>query len=291
MTVGQEGPAVAKLRLRTDLRALREQRGLSHDQVADEMVWSTSKVARIESGAVTIAVNDLRALLRLYEVEEAAKVDGYVDLAIKARRQRVPWSRYRPYVSKDYLDYIGYEAEASVIRHNHSVVVPGLFQTQDYAAALSDGMSLREPSSDFKEARVQIRMARQADILEREDPPDVHVILDEAVLHRPIGNARIMSEQFAWLKELHGRSNISLSILPFSVGAHPGLHGPFTLIEFVDPRDPDVLYIEGASGDTVVRDDDKLIGDYRQAFERLLQMSRHGKDAIELIDRAQQALS
>ena len=252
------------------MRRARQQAGLTQDQVAETMEWSLSKVIRIEAGTVGISANDLKALLALYKIADEDQVTGLLALA-RAGRER-PWqSVYRDVVSPRLLQLIEFEAAASISRNFQPLVVPGLLQTKEYARAILSQFAGDNPDTPV-DARVEVRMKRQ-EILDRADPPLLFFILDEAATRRLVGGRDVMRGQLRRMTELAARPHVTIEVVPFSVGAHPGLQGPFLIEEFPDPADDDVLYLESPQGEVLSRDDPDLILHYREVFEELRRLS------------------
>src|ERR1700733_5380405 len=133
-------PAVQGRRLRSALKLAREQAGpqgepLTQDQVATRLEWSLSKVARVEPGVVRLSTTDLRALLDLYGIKDPARVRDLESMA-RAARKRPWWDDFREVTSQRYLQFVEFEQAASESLHYEPQVVPGLFQTLDYASAV-----------------------------------------------------------------------------------------------------------------------------------------------------------
>jgi transcriptional regulator with XRE-family HTH domain len=287
MTVGHR-PTIRRRRLRSELRQRREDAGLTQEQVASEMEWSLSKLVRIEAGTVRISTNDLRALLAFYGVRDQDEVDELLDLA-RAARQRMWWTTYRGTLGPAYLQFIGFVAEASTIRYFHPTLVPGLLQTEGYARAIiiDGGTVILEP--DEVESRVNVRMTWIKDVLGRPERPDFVVVLDEAAVRRVIGGPEVMKGQLRHLIQLAEEPYVRLAVLPYSVGAHPGLYGSFALLDFADPADS-VLYLESAPTDMVLHDRPTEIAQYDAAFWRLVDMALGPDETVALITGAMNAL-
>jgi transcriptional regulator with XRE-family HTH domain len=289
MTVGQR-PTIRRRRLRSELRQRREEAGLTQEHVAAEMEWSLSKLVRIEAGTVGISTNDLRALLGLYGLRERNQVDEMLEMA-RAARQRMWWTGFKNSVGPAYLEFIGFVAEASAIRFFHPTVVPGPLQTEGYArAVIQDGATATLEPVDV-DARVDIRMTLAGDVLSRSEPPEFTVVLDEAVVHRQTGGPAVMREQIAHLIALAARPHVRLAVLPFTAGAHPGLYGSFTLLEFTDPAEDTILYLENAPTDMILRDGPGEITRYASAFQRLLDRALGPEATVALLTDAANALS
>lgn len=278
------GRTAGRFRLRSELRQRREDAGLTQEQAAAEMEWSLSKLVRIEAGTVSISVNDLRALLGLYGVHDRAEIDEMLKLA-RSARQRVWWTQYRDVLAPQYLEFIGFETDASGIRCFHPTIVPGLLQTEAYARAVIAGAALTEVSDDIVEARVAVRMTRIKELFNRADPPVVSVVVDEAVLHRPVGSPEVMRGQLHHLAELATQPQVNLGVLPFRAGIHPGVYGSFLLFDFPDAPDEIVLYLEQAQTQMLLRDRPAEIAEYERVFTRLQAMTLSTEESIAMLLR------
>jgi len=260
-------PLVQRRRLRTELRRARGEASLTQEQVARSMEWSLSKVIRIESGSVGLSANDLRALLDLYGISDRTRTDELLDLA-RASRQSSWWSRYRADISAQYLQYIEYEEAASVLRMYEPLLLPGLWQTREYATAIIRELADPDTPEALIRTRIEIRMRRQ-ELLEHDSPPTIYCVLDESAVRRMAGQRDVAPGQVARLIDLAGRPNMTLEIVPFSAGFHRGMLESFFIAEFPDPEDGDVLFSE-TSRDTIFSHDEAgEISGYREVFEDL----------------------
>lgn len=264
-------PVVQRRRLRTELRKARQDAGLTQEQVADAMDWSLSKMIRIEAGTVGISTTDLKALLDHYQLDDADLRSQLVALA-RAARERSWWSVYRDVAPPGVLQLIGYEAASYIIRNFETLLIPGLLQTEDYARAIIP--SLEEgATAERVDTLVEIRMRRQEQV-DRDDPPLMFFILDEAAVRRLVGDRDVMRRQIHYMSEMAAKPNVTIEIVPFTVGTHPGLRGPFVIIEFPDPGDDDVLYLE-ARGDLIrggISEEGEASA-HREVFEQLRRLS------------------
>jgi len=163
-------------------------------------------------------------------------------------------------------------------------------QTPAYAEAIIEATTLEELPSDIARARSEVRRKRQEQILERADPPALTVILDEAVLRREIGGLATMREQLDHLIKMAERDSIILVVVPFRAGAHPGLMGAFALMEYDDPVNDDVLCLETAANDVILRDNQKLIEQYRRAADRIEEIGLHEPAAMNFVERVRNEL-
>jgi hypothetical protein len=213
------------------------------------MDWSVSKLIRVETGTVGISTNDLRALLYHYQITDQDQVARMLELA-KAARERSWWSVYKDVASQEYISFLGYECSAQIIRNFEPLLVPGLLQTEEYARELFK--HIRGPKEPKRiEALVNLRMERQ-ELLLRADPPQVHFIMDEAVIRRMVGGPDTMRRQLKRIREAAMLDNMIIRVVPFSVGMYRSLRVPFVLFEFTNLEDEDVLYLEHPEGEMIV---------------------------------------
>lgn len=231
-------PAVHRRRLRRELRNAREAAGKTQRDVAVAMDWSPSKLIRIESGAVNVSTNDLRALLSYYEVD-AERIHSLVDIA-RAAREATRWRIYRDVASPEFLAFLGYESSASTIRTFEPLFVPGLLQTEEYARSV---ISTLEADSPWRvDSLVDLRMERQ-ELLVRDSAPDLRFIMDEAVIRRVVGNPKVMQRQLRHLQGFLEDPHVAIHVVPFSRGMYPRQQFAYWIFEFVD-IDDHVLYVE-----------------------------------------------
>lgn len=267
-----DGPALGRRRLRAALRAARLAAGLTQEQVAAAMDWSLSKVIRIESGAVSVSTTDVRALVRLYGITDPRQVDELVALARRSRRRQ--WfSSLRRNLPAPYAAYIGLEAETSFIRYFHPTGLPNLFQTEAYAAA-----------STFRgdAHHLAVRRARQRELLNRPDPPEVVALLAEGVLRRIADGPDDLGGQLEHLRALGDRPNITIQVLPFTAGIFQ-FRGPFAILQFPQP-DADVMFLESAVADDVI-DQPEVVGAFREEFDRARELALSPAETRLLITR------
>jgi transcriptional regulator with XRE-family HTH domain len=236
-------PTVRRRELGRMLRTLRNERDLTVEQVAAELLCSPSKVSRMETGQRGATQRDIRDLCDLYGVTDPAQRDHLMTLVREGKQQG--WWQQSFTVPLKYPDYVGFEQEATALTVFHSSVVPGLVQTPDYTRALHESAWDRLDDSAIGE-RVEERSTRQK-ILAGDNPPRLEIIIDEAVLRRPMGGPVVMREQLSRLIKESERPNLTIQVLPYDVGAHPALESNFTILEFADEV-PTVIYVEGLAG-------------------------------------------
>lgn len=243
---GNVNPTVRRRRLGQELRRLREDRGMTAEEVAARLLVSQSKISRLENGRRSISPRDVRDLCAVYEVQEKKLIDSLMQMARESRQQG--WWHAFAELSPSYSVYIGLETEASSLRVYEPQVVPGLLQTPDYASALIAG-ALPEISEEEIGSRVQVRMRRQQRIFDTRNPLRLWAVVDEAALRRVVGGPGVMAEQLDRLISVSRLPHVTLQVMPFSVGAHPGVNGQYTILEFSDTSDSTVIYLEGGTSD------------------------------------------
>ncbi|MDF5753958.1 helix-turn-helix transcriptional regulator [Spongiactinospora sp. TRM90649] len=235
-------PTVRGRRLAHEIRRIREAAGLSGEQAARRLGWDQSKISRMENARMRITSGEVMELCEVYSVT-AEEREELVRLAREARRQGW-WHPYRAVLKTGFGQFLGFEAEAATYRSYDAQVVPGLFQTGDYARAALLGS--RRGGSDDADRAVQVRLARQARVTASDRPLNVWQIVEEAALRRVVGGPAIMRGQFRRLLELGELANVSLQVLPLTAGVHAAIDGSFVLLTF--DGYPDVLYLEHLMG-------------------------------------------
>jgi transcriptional regulator with XRE-family HTH domain len=256
---------------------------MTQEQVAGALEWSPSKLIRVEGGKSSITKVDLDALLTLYGVTSKEQRERLVGLN-RTARDRGWWDGYRAFSFDDtYLSYVGYEAGASFIRSFQGSAIPGLLQTREYAEVLTENAidAVRVQSV------VDLRMQRQSELARRSAPPRQYHILDEAVIRRYVGikkDPAIMPNQLRHIAERAEREELlTVRVIPFSAGAHPGIGSPFTLLEF-DGGLADLLYLDAAGRHiSIITGDDPAIADYADNFGVLTEEALPADQSIEFI--------
>ena len=244
---GQEEPAaeatVLRMLLGAQLRRLRETAGISAEKAGYEIRASRSKISRMETGRVGLKPRDVEDLLTLYGVTSEPQREKVIALA---RRSRSPewWAKYHDILPDWFETYLGLESAATSIRSFEMQFVPGLFQTEDYARAVTK-LGHQAAPVDAIERRVGLRLKRQ-ELLAREQPPPPRIwsVIDEAVLRRPVGGAAVMRAQLGRLLEAARWPRVTLQVVPFAKGGHAAASGSFSILRFEERDLPDVVYIE-----------------------------------------------
>ncbi len=285
-----QGPVVQSAVLRSELVRLRKERGLTQEQVAGNLEWSASKLIRVEGGRSSITKVDLDALLGQYGVTSESQRERLSNLNRGARAVGW-WNAYRNDASAPYLSYVGYEAGAAFIRQFPGTVVPGLLQTPEYARALTVVFVEERSKVD---SVVGLRLQRQSELAHRGTSPRQYYVLDEAVIRRHIGiqeDRAIMPDQLTHIvNRARDDERITVRVIPFDAGAHAGLSGPFTLLEF-DGGLPDLLYLDAGREVIGMISGDDRIAEYADTFESLVEAALSAEDSLEFIRSAAAEMS
>jgi transcriptional regulator with XRE-family HTH domain len=271
-------PTVRLRRLAGSLRRIRENHELSREDVAEATGINKATLYRIETAKVRPQARTLVALLNLYEVtgdERAGLTQLLKDSA------QAGWLRsYTEELPEEYGAYIEFEDEAAVISNYESLFIPGLLQTEAYAHALIRGV-LPTATRDQIEQRVEVRMKRQA-VLERPQPLKLWAICDEAALRREVGGRTVMRDQLLHLTSRMELPHVTLQVLPYGVGAHPGMPGSFMVLTFAD--DPSVVYIDSMAGDLFLEEPAE-VRRYSGLYEHLRALADNPDATMQLLTR------
>jgi len=270
----RSSPTVRRRRLGNELRRLRTSVGVTIDQVAKHLECSESKISRIETGHVTALPRDVGDMLKLYQVS-GEQHDELMQLAREARKKGW-WHAYGGVPPRS--AYIGFEAAAEQISTYESMVVPGLLQTSAYARTVIRTTYPNLSDEDI-EQRILVLKVRQA-LLEQDDPLTVRAVLDEAVLRRQVGGSETMRAQLHRLAEAAALPTVTIQVVPFRVGAHMALCGAFTILSFLEPTQPDLVYLEDTTRESFLEAEDE-IRQYEFAFDQLCDVALPPTDSID----------
>ncbi|MEV7965594.1 helix-turn-helix transcriptional regulator [Sphaerisporangium sp. NPDC088356] len=277
MTAPRRSPTARHRRLVAELRGLREASAKSRQEVAELVGTTDITLWRYETGLTRPAPADVAALLEVYGV--AGEARGQLLEMAREARKRGWWHRHRQTLKPGFDSYIGLEAEASVLRTYQPQVVPGLLQTEEYARAVIEATAMGQAEVEEK---VAVRMSRQ-DLVTRPDYPiQIVVVLDEAVIRRQVGGPGVMRGQLLHLLEAGALPNVDIRILPFASGAHSALDGQFNLLEFPEPGDVDLVYLEQAASGLVLEEPQERRR-YAMMFADLLARALSSGDTAALV--------
>lgn len=279
MSAGEPGSVVRRMLLGSQLRRLREARGITREQAGYSIRASESKISRMELGRVSFKTRDVEDLLTLYGITDEAERTALVNLAREANVAGW-WHSYSDVLPSWFPTYVGLEGAASLIRAYEVQFVHGLLQTEAYARAVVR-RGMKGASEADVEKRVALRLERQK-YLVAENAPQFHVVLDEAALRRPYGDRTVMREQLQHLIDMSERPNIRLQVMPFSFGGHSGESGAFTILSFPESDLSDVVFTEQLTS-ALYLDKSEDVAQYEQALAELQQDSPGPSETRDLL--------
>lgn len=259
------GPTVRRRRLGSELRKLRDANGMKLEEVAAALGVAPSTLSRIETGKAPTKSAYLNQMLEMYGVTDPAQRQILIDMAREGHRKGW-WSAFDDVLPSGFDIFVGLEAETTGIRSYENSVVHGLLQTKEYAQAVLRELQPRL-TPDQIDRQVDLRMARQGR-LDDEPALDLWVIHDEAVIRRMVGGPQVMKAQLRRLLEMLAVPGVTLQVLPFESGAHAGLRGPFSILEFVDRTDSRVAHVESVGG-FLYLEKEREVRSCADAFDRL----------------------
>lgn len=248
-------------RIAKELRRLRTEAGVTPEQVLERIGVARSTLSRIERAEVATSVGNVESLLHLYGVGPE-DIAALVELA-KAARKRGWWQRFGDVLPDWFQAYIGLEADASHISEYEPALIPGILQTEQYARALIRAEHPNDSDEDVQQ-RIELRMRRQ----QRESPPTMWLIIDEAAVVRPVGGDATMQAQLERVLEASRRPGIDVQVLEFGAGEHASMGDSFTILTFADPRDTPVVYLENPVGGLYLEEPEE-IDEFTAKFEHL----------------------
>lgn len=286
------GSTVPRRQLGRYLRDLRNQAGLTVKDAAKGLEWSETKIWRIETGQTSLRSFDVEVMCRVYGAR-ADMTEALMGLA-RETKARGWWQAYGDAVPEWFDLYVGLEAAASRLFLYEQELVPGLFQTEDYARTLIKA-DHPEESDEEADRRVSLRKARQAVIRRTIDPPALQVALNESVLRRPVGGQQVMAAQLGHLADASALPNVSLRVVPFTAGFHPGiLSGSFNILRFPlngngTESEPPTVYADLYTG-ALYLDKPNEIDRYSEAFGGIWQHALDEEASREMIQQAAEDL-
>ncbi|MFG1884192.1 helix-turn-helix domain-containing protein [Micromonospora sp. NPDC049102] len=248
-------PTIQRRRLGNELRRAREAAGKTQDEAAEVIDSSSSKISRLELGQSGIRLTDLKLLLDFYGVA-GDEAEPLRDLA-RAGRQRGRWSGYRNVVPDWFRQYLDLEADAAEIRWYQPEVIPGILQVESYIRAMIDG--------DDVDRQIAVRLERQA-VIDREDGPELSLILSESALRRNLGDRATMREQLLHIAEVSCRKNVTVQVFPLNAATYVASSYNFIVLRFGEASD--VIYVETFT-DADYLDSPDAVRAYTRLWDRL----------------------
>ncbi len=265
MSAGEPGSVVRRMLLGSQLRRLREARGITREAAGYSIRASESKISRMELGRVSFKTRDVEDLLTLYGITDEVERTSLLSLAKEANVAGW-WHSYSDVLPNWFPTYVGLEGAASLIRVYEVQFVHGLLQTEAYARAVVR-RGMQGASEADVERRVALRMERQKHLVS-ENAPDLRIVLDEAALRRPYGDRDVMRGQLEHLIEISERPNVRLQVMPFSFGGHAGESGAFTILSFPESDLSDVVYLEQLTS-ALYLDKPEDVAQYERTLEEI----------------------
>lgn len=269
MSEPRSAPTVGQIVLGKRLQDLREKAGLSPEQAARALRVNQTTVRRMEKAEVGLKLLYVEKLLQTYGVARA-EIDDFLSLAEEANRPGW-WHNFRDVVPDWFSVYVSLEGAARMIRAYEPHYVPGLLQTEDYVRTLL-GVGFPDASREELDKRVALRMERQSLLTRAEDAPRLWAVVDETVLRRNVGGPQVMRGQINRLLRAVELSNVTIQVVPFSTGPHPGAFGPFQIFRFGIPELPDIVYSEGLTSASY-RDERAEVATYLQTLDRMCEQA------------------
>ncbi|WP_326567833.1 helix-turn-helix transcriptional regulator [Amycolatopsis rhabdoformis] len=267
--------SVRQRRVSAELRALRIKANLTCRQVSEGLGFSESKISRMETGDRGLYVDDVSAILGFLHAPSDKRQEL---LTLLREGEQRNWHETNGPLPPNWKDLIRFEETASVISNFETMVVPGLAQIPEYSRALIHGVN-SQLSEHEVERLLAARASRQV-IVSRRNAPAVHLLVEEMVLRRSVGGPEIMAAQLEHLLRLSRRSNVTIQVVPFAATPHPGLTGPFVVLEFVD--EPALAYVESRGTSSFLEEPD-LVGSVRLAWRELRAIAMSPEDSSRLI--------
>ncbi|MFJ4410158.1 helix-turn-helix domain-containing protein [Streptomyces sp. NPDC088910] len=274
-------PTVLRMILGRQLEELRSRAGVSFEQAGEVIGVSHSTIRRMEQAKVArLRLSDVEKLLRTYGITETAEIETFLELAREANKHGW-WHTYRDVMPDWFGAYLSLEQAAVHIRAYEAQFIPGLLQTEEYAHALLTAGDPQASAEDI-DRRVALRLTRQQ-ILTRAQPPLLWAVMDETVLHWPVGGPKVMRAQIDHLLEIGELPHVRLQMMPFTNGPHPATRaGAFQLFRFEAAELPDVVYLGGLIGSTYLDKQDEVAA-YREAMDRLAAQAPQEKKTKALL--------
>lgn len=275
------GPTALRILLGSQLRRLREDKGITREEAGHLIRGSESKISRMELGRVSFKERDVADLLTLYGVEDEEARAAVMELVVKANEPGW-WHRFNDLLPSWFQAYVGLEEAAARIRTYEVQFVPGLLQTKEYARAVITAGSASITAEEVSR-RIDLRLERQR-VLDRKDGPIFWAVIDEAALRRPIGGAEVMRAQLQHLIELMRQPNITIQVMPFSFGGHSAEGGAFSILRFHDRELPDIVYVEQLAS-ALYLDKREEVDRYSEVMERLCAVSTTPEETVSILQK------
>ncbi|NKY52679.1 helix-turn-helix domain-containing protein [Nocardia vermiculata] len=277
--VAERGPTALRIAVGGQLRKLREAANITREQAGEHIRGSHAKISRLELGRTGFKVRDIRDLLTLYGVHDEEEREIFLDLVSKAN-QPGWWHSYNDLLPQWFETYLGLEHASKSIRTFEGQLVPGLLQTEEYTRSV---VALGHENAEAAR-RVELRKKRQ-EILDRPGAPTLWAVVDEAVLHRPVGGEQVLRAQLDHLVDVSNRPNVTIQVLPYAAGGHAAAGSSFTMLRFAEAELPDIVYLEQLTS-ALYLDRQQDLELYRQVMDRLSVQAEPPERSREMMKKA-----
>lgn len=279
----RKAPTIRLRRLAAELKRLRVEAGLTQEEAAAHTGFDPSSLYRIERAMNKPQRRTVITLMNLYGVTDPARRETLMSWLKESVQQG--WVQiYEPYLPELYQTYIQFEYDAERLRNYESLFLPGLLQTEDYARAVIKGIA-PDLSADDVKARVDVRMRRQTVLTRPTTPLQLIAVVDEAAIRRVVGGTAIMRAQLEHLLEAAEAPNVTVQVVPFSAGAHPGMPGSFVVMEFAAQVDPPLVYSDSMVGDAFLEAEED-VARFNTAFEQIMKKALSQTKSLSMIRTA-----
>lgn len=272
----RDDPSAVRWLVGVELTKFRERAGKKIGEAAKVIKCSPGKIGHMESGRNQQQPGEVRDLLRFYRADQA-DIDRLSSLAGNAGEQTW-WAAWTDVVPDWLKTFVGLEGLATQSSIYAPLVFPALLQTAAYALGGTAGYIRVRP--DHNERTVSLRMERQRRLFADDNPLRLTVILEEAVLDRPIGGVDVLQAQLGHVLDLVEHENVEVRVLPTAIGAHEGLVGPFTVLDFAKAQS--IAYVELVNGAVYVQDQDQVDG-YNRTVDRMREVALSPEKTADLI--------
>jgi transcriptional regulator with XRE-family HTH domain len=260
-----------------ELKQMRLDCGMTMRTAVRKSGYSAGWFSTMENGRSPVNSDELEDLFTLYGIPEGPQRENLRYLVKRARARDGWWRAFKGQVPPSVADYASVEAEAASIAEYEPDMIPGLYQTREYARKI---ITPDQTPAALRANKVflEFRVNRQQ-ILSRENPPRIHSVIGEAALRQLVGDAAGMNDQLIHLEELAGRDHIVLQVLPFSAGPHHALGQPFTILDILGPAAFSVVAVETLVEDFHLQQPEE-IQLHRDYFEVLQAMALDAAESV-----------
>ncbi len=279
--MAKPGATVRRYVLGLELKRLRNAVNVTQGEAAECIDTDDSRISRIESGSSPISRPELSELLRRYGLHSGGELYEFLIALHRDSRKRGWWHQQRGAIPLSLQQLIELESSATRMVQFSPTVLPGLLQTEDYAAALISSFPV--PAQGSVEEAVQVRMTRQK-VLTEAAAPQFICLLDEATLHRQVGGPQTQAAQLRRLVAVSNQPALTIRVLPYASGVHSGVHGGFKLFSYPSPTSMEFAFVEYLGGHIFV-EGDGAVDAFRRTAGSLQDEALSSDDSMELITR------